>query len=75
MLSMLLFHVTECRLISWIWGWMWALISISSVEVVVSIVALVLYLLVHSHKIVGTKLNLALKLIPEITTLVRLFIS
>jgi len=72
---MLLFHVTGCQWISWIWDWMRSLIAISSVEIVVSIVALVLYLLVHCQKIVGTKLQLALKLIPEITVLVRLFIS
>jgi len=68
--SVLLFRAAECRLISWIWSWMQALIAVSSVEIVVSIVALVLYVLVHYQKIVGTKLKLAPKLILEIAIMV-----
>jgi len=54
---------------------MWALIALSSIEVAVSIIALVLYLLIYTHRItgIGTKLKLALMLAPDILILVSLF--
>jgi len=42
------------------------------VEAAVCIIALVLYLLVYKNKIVGTKLKLALSLVPAIVISVSL---
>jgi len=48
-----------------------SLIALSSVEIVASLVALVLILLVYKRDIKSRKVELALCVIPEIVVLVR----
>jgi len=65
--------VTDCDLVPWFWSCIRAIIAICSVEVVVSIVALIIVLLLHKKGPVDDKLDLALSLVPLVLLLVRLF--